>query len=111
MPKLTDEQLNAIREAYPTEESVESIASRLKLKVTAVVNAAQKLGVRRPPGLKPSRTKWRLTEEQERDLLAAYGTTDEPVGEIAARIGVPDYVVRNHVKEARVRRPGSAPPD
>ncbi|WP_440063890.1 hypothetical protein [Streptosporangium sp. OZ121] len=112
MPRArwTDEQLQGIRESYPTEEPVEAIAARLNMKVEAVVNAARTLGVRRPTGLKPSRTKWLLTEDQKRDLLAAYGT-DEPVAEIAARLGVPDYVVRTHAQEAGVRRPASAPSD
>ncbi|MER6171291.1 hypothetical protein [Streptosporangium sp. NPDC001681] len=107
--KLTDEQRRELLEAYQTDEPVASIAGRFGLKVASVATIAQNAGVRRPAGLKPTRTKWSLTAEQEKDLLTAYAN-DEPVTEIANRLGVPEHVVSTRVRDARVRRPGSNAP-
>ncbi|MFI6889138.1 hypothetical protein [Streptosporangium canum] len=109
MPKtqLNDEQLRDLLAAYQTEEPVASIAARFGMKVTAVVTCAKKAKVRRPTGLKPTRTKWHLPEDQLCDLLIAYGKDDpiEDVSDIAQRFGIPVDAVVNYAKAAGVRRP------
>jgi hypothetical protein len=102
--KLNDDQLRELLATYQTDEPVASIAERFGIKVDAVVTCAKKAKVRRPAGLKSPRSKWKLTDEQKRDMLTAYGH-GEPIEEIAEKFGIPVRMVATHASDAGVRRP------